>query len=112
MPILHIHTNTRIENQPHFLAQASTTVAESLGKPESYVMILLSDCKPMSFAATDEPTAFLELKSLGLNDTQTNDLSLKLCSFLEKTLNVDISRIYIEFSAPERAMFGWNKSTF
>lgn len=24
MPILHIHTNTRIENQPHFLAQAST----------------------------------------------------------------------------------------
>lgn len=112
MPVLHIHTNISIDNQSEFLAQASTSVAAALGKPESYVMILFSECKPMSFAGTQEPTAFLELKSLGLNDSQTNDLSEKLCSFLETTLNINTSRIYIEFSAPERAMFGWNKATF
>ena len=111
MPVLHIHTNIAIENQPDFLAQASSTVANALGKPESYVMILFSECKPMSFAGTLEPTAFLELKSLGLNDAQTKDLSLKLCSFLEETLKIDTSRIYIEFSAPEKTMFGWNKGT-
>jgi len=112
VPVLHIHTNVNIDNQSDFLVQASSTVASALGKPESYVMILFSECKPMSFAGTQEPTAFLELKSLGLNDTQTKDLSLKLCSFLEETLGIDTSRIYIEFSAPERTMFGWNKSTF
>jgi len=112
MPILHIHTNIGIDNQSDFLAQASTAVARALAKPESYVMILFSECKPMSFAGTQEPTAFLELKSLGLNGTQTTDLSKKLCLFLAHTLKIDASRIYIEFSAPERAMFGWNKSTF
>jgi len=112
MPVLHIHTNISIDNQSEFLAQASATVANALAKPESYVMILFSECKPMSFAATQEPTAFLELKSLGLNDSQTKDLSEKLCLFLGNTLKIDASRIYIEFSAPARAMFGWNKSTF
>ncbi len=112
MPVLHIHTNISIDHQSDFLAQASSTVASALGKPESYVMVLFSECKPMSFAGTQEPTAFVELKSLGLNDTQTKDLSDKLCSFLETTLDIEPSRIYIEFSSPERAMFGWNKSTF
>jgi len=112
MPVLHIHTNISLDHPSDFLAQASTTLAEALAKPESYVMILLSECKPMSFAGTQEPTAFLELKSLGLNDSQTSDLSEKLCLFLETTLNIDASRIYIEFSAPKRAMFGWNKVTF
>jgi len=112
MPVLHIHTNISIDDQPDFLAQASTMIAEALGKPESYVMILFSECKLISFAGTQEPTAFVELKSLGLNDSQTSDLSEKLCLFLGTTLNIDSSRIYIEFSAPERAMFGWNKSTF
>jgi len=112
MPVLHIHSNISIDDQPDFLAQASSTVANALGKPESYVMILFSECKTMSFAGTQEPTAFLELKSLGLNDSQTSDLSEKLCLFLETTLKVNPSRIYIEFSAPERAMFGWNKTTF
>jgi len=112
MPVLHIHTNISIDNQSNFLAQTSTAVAEALRKPESYVMVLFSECKAMSFAGTQEPTAFVELKSLGLNDTQTKDLSEKLCLFLETTLKIDASRIYIEFSAPERAMFGWNKSTF
>jgi len=112
MPVLHIHTNIDIDDQPDFLNQASTMLAEALEKPESYVMILFSECKTMSFSGTQEPTAFLELKSLGLNDSQTSDLSENLCLFLEHTLKIDASRIYIEFSAPERAMFGWNKSTF
>ncbi|MDQ6956281.1 MAG: phenylpyruvate tautomerase MIF-related protein [Mariprofundaceae bacterium] len=112
MPVLHIHTNISIENQSDFLAQASSTVSAALGKPESYVMILFSECKPMLFAGTQEPAAFVELKSLGLNEAQTKGLSDKLCSFLETTLNIEPSRMYIEFSNPERAMFGWNKSTF
>jgi len=112
VPVLHIHTNINIDNQSDFLAQTSTAVAEALGKPESYVMVLFSEYKAMSFSGTQEPTAFVELKSLGLNDTQTKDLSKKLCLFLEKILKIDSSRIYIEFSAPEGPMFGWNKNTF
>jgi phenylpyruvate tautomerase PptA (4-oxalocrotonate tautomerase family) len=112
MPVLHIHTNTHISDKSDFLKQTSSAVAAALSKPESYVMILLSDDKAMSFAGVEEPTAFLELKSLGLSDSQTKAISHSLCTFLEQQLHIDASRVYIEFSSPERAMFGWNKSTF
>jgi len=112
MPVLHIHTNITIEHKDEFLNQTSNLVAQALGKPESYVMILLSDDKPMSFAGEQEPTAFLELKSLGLDSGQTHDLSNTLCSYLEDKLHIPSHRIYIEFTSPERAMFGWDKSTF
>ena len=112
MPVLHIHTNISVDHPNDFLVRASNTVAQALAKPESYVMVLLSDNKPVSFAGKTEPAAFLELKSLGLSHTQTRNLSDTLCTFLEAELGVNASRIYIEFSGPERAMFGWNKATF
>jgi phenylpyruvate tautomerase PptA (4-oxalocrotonate tautomerase family) len=48
MPTLRILTNAQAfpEDRPNLLAQASRTVAEMLGKPESYVMVILEDCTP------------------------------------------------------------------
>ncbi len=112
MPVLSIQTNALVQDKTNFLTQASLWVAEALSKPESYVMIHLSDDETMSFSGTTEPLAYVELKSLGLTSSQTAGLSKTLCAFLQKELQVDASRIYIEFSAPERAMFGWNSGTF
>ena len=112
MPILSIQTNATVADKDSFLAQASTLVADALSKPESYVMIQVSDKQSMSFAGLTAPLAYVELKSLGLTSGQTASLSKALCTFLNQQLSIDESRIYIEFSAPERIMFGWNGGTF
>ena len=112
MPYLHVHTNAIIHDHLHFLTVCSSTVARALGKPESYVMVELSDNRPMMFAGSEAPLAFLELKSLGLTTSQTSELSATLCALMQQELAISADRIYIEFSAPERTMFGWNKGTF
>jgi len=112
MPCLLLHTNIEVTDKTFFLSRCSALVAEILAKPESYVMIELSDNKSMLFAGSDAPLAFLALKSLGLSTQQTATISAKLCDFLNTELGIDPARIYIEFTAPERAMFGWNGGTF
>ncbi|MDX8387307.1 MAG: phenylpyruvate tautomerase MIF-related protein [Ghiorsea sp.] len=112
MPVLSIQTNVKVEDTSSFLNQASVLVAEVLSKPESYVMIHVADNQTMSFAGTTEPLAYVELKSLGLTSGQTANLSKQLSGFLHQQLAIVASRIYIEFSAPERIMFGWNGGTF
>jgi hypothetical protein len=111
MPYLHVHTNSIVNDHVHFLSVCSTTVAKALGKPERYVMVEVSDNRPMMFAGSEAPLAFLELKSLGLTTGQTAEFAT-LCALMQQELAISADRIYIEFTAPERAMFGWNKGTF
>ncbi len=112
MPVFQVNTNVSIADKDGFLADVSSFVASRLGKPESYVMIQVSDNQTMSFAGTSAPLAFCELKSLGLNSSQTKELSQQLCDFFSTKLGIEPSRIYIEFSSPERSMFGWNGGVF
>ena len=114
MPVLRIATNAQVplSERTAMLAHASRQVAEMLGKPESYVMVLLEDGRDMVFAGTSEPTAYLELKSLGLPESKAAACSRLLCDLLGERLGIPAGRIYIEFSAPPRQMFGWNGGTF
>ncbi|MBN4076716.1 hypothetical protein JYT48_00405 [Mariprofundus ferrooxydans] len=112
MPCLILNTNIKVTDKTAFLSRCSAQVAVALAKSESYVMIKLSDQQPMLFAGSDAPLAFLELKSLGLSTAQTASLSAELCAFMHAELGIDSARIYIEFTAPERAMFGWKGGTF
>ena len=112
MPLFTIHTNTTVADKPALLASASRVAAEQLGKPESYVMVQLTDGCDMLFAGSDAPLALLHLTSLGLTTSQTEALSSALCDWASGALGVAPDRIYIAFGSPERAMWGWNRSTF
>jgi len=112
MPYLHLHTNIEVEDIDGLLRDLSAETAEALGKPESYVMVHGSDRQAMRFAGNDAPLAFVELKSLGLGTDRTAVLSARLCDLLQQRLGIEPSRIYIEFAAPERAMWGWDRGTF
>ncbi len=112
MPYLTITSNQKLDTDSHQLQLLSKAVSEGLDKPESYVMVALQHNPDMLFAGTREPLAYCELKSLGLQTTQTADLSQRLCHCLSKLYGIDPKRIYIEFSAPARAMWGWNNKTF
>jgi phenylpyruvate tautomerase len=114
MPYLKIQTNQEIDTstQQALLKNASSLIAEQLGKPESYVMVAMDPPRPMLFAGSDEPTAYLELKSIGLPASATTQLSNALCKMVSENLSVDQNRVYIEFADAERHMWGWNGATF
>ncbi|RMG54021.1 MAG: hypothetical protein D6717_10270, partial [Gammaproteobacteria bacterium] len=94
MPYLHVHTNVQIEDEAGFMQRCSQTAAEALGKPESYVMVNLSHGKPMLFAGSDAPLAYVELKSLGMPGSATAELSATLCGMLEDALGIEPGRVY------------------
>lgn len=114
MPILRLLTNVEIipESRPALMARVSRAVAEILGKPESYVMVILESGRDLIFAGTADPAAYLELKSLGLPESRTPAFSHALCTLLADTLGLPPARVYIEFTAPPRPLFGWNGATF
>ncbi|MBT8118295.1 MAG: hypothetical protein KJN89_01145 [Gammaproteobacteria bacterium] len=112
MPLLQISTNIAIDNCRQLAEKASKLTAEMLGKPESYVMVKVLAEQTLVFAGSDEPAAHLKLKSLGLPERKTADFSSMLCTFMDNELGISSARVYIEFSSPERHMWGWDNHTF
>ena len=114
MPYLNVSTNQTMDPQAKQTAvkKLSQACAEMLGKPESYMMVLLQDQQSMSFAGSSEPCAIVSLASLGLPEAKTGDFSNGLCNLISELISVTSERIYIHFTSPERHMWGWNKSTF
>jgi len=114
MPTLIMQTNVEapVDKRKQILETASSTLASLLGKPESYIMVILQTNPDMRFAGDDAPLAYLELKSLGLPEERTRDLSATLCGFMETHFGIAPERIYIEFASPPRHMFGWSGGTF
>ena len=114
MPYLKIQTNQELSasDQKALLEKASAIASRELGKPETYVMVTLDPPRPMLFAGTDDPTAYLELKSIGLPTDSTKNLSAALCNLISEELSINKDRVYIEFANAERNMWGWNSSTF
>jgi phenylpyruvate tautomerase PptA (4-oxalocrotonate tautomerase family) len=114
MPYLIIQTNLPLGKKAEraILKNASTLVAEQLEKPESFVMIALQPDTPMLFAGSDDPVAFLELKSIGLSARKTKDLCESLCQLIEGHLGIPRDRVYVKFIDVKGSMWGWKGDTF
>ena len=114
MPYLKIATSKTVdaETKRRFLTTASKAIAAELGKPEEYMMVSLEEAVPMVFGGTPEPSAFLELRGIGLPESQTGHLSQLLCQMVESQLGVRRNRIYINFVNVPPHLWGWNGETF
>lgn len=114
MPYLKIQTNLPLTKKAErsILKEASRMVSEELKKPEDYVMVALQPDTPMLFSGTDDPVAFLELKSIGLPAKKTKILSAALCALIHKHLGVPGERVYVKFIDVARGMWGWKGDTF
>jgi len=114
MPYLLLRTNRRVSpsEQSALLGRSSAKVAEALGKPERYVMVSLEAQAPMLFAGDDSPCAYIELKSIGLPEERTAELSAVLSELVERELAIPPDRTYIEFVDAARHMWGWSGGTF
>ncbi|MGQ1890450.1 phenylpyruvate tautomerase MIF-related protein [Thermophagus sp. OGC60D27] len=114
MPLLKISTNKSVDvaAKQVFLKIASKNLAELLQKSEKYVMTRFDAEGPMTFNGTDEATAYLEIKSIGLTSQQINLLTKAMAELVHQELDIDPARIYIEFSDAPANHWGWNKTTF
>eukprot|EP01095_Lingulamoeba_sp_RSL-Kostka_P016086 TRINITY_DN76_c1_g1_i1.p1 TRINITY_DN76_c1_g1~~TRINITY_DN76_c1_g1_i1.p1 ORF type:complete len:114 (+),score=20.90 TRINITY_DN76_c1_g1_i1:107-448(+) len=113
MPMLKIMTNFDTNDLPNdFMSDITTVVADMMGKPEKYVMVSLSS-QQMAMGGSDDLTYFLELRSIGKIDAESNKrYSKAITDFLVEKTNVDPERVYINFIDISRDCWGNNGTTF
>jgi phenylpyruvate tautomerase len=114
MPLLKIQTNKVIEEEKtqSLLKAASQRLATALGKPEQYMMVSVESGLSMMFASKPEPTAFAELRGIGLPASKTGELSRLICEMIEAELGISAERIYLNFADVPPNRWGWNGQTF
>ena len=114
MPLLKLETTVVLSDDKRkaLLASLSSIVAETIGKPEQYVMVVVSPAAIiMSGKAGD--AAFADIRSIGgLGGEVNRQLSQEVCRVLKETLGVPSDRVYLNFTEVEAGDWGWNGSTF
>lgn len=114
MPLLKLETTVALsdEKKKALLASLSKIVAGTIGKPEQYVMVVVS---PTVILMSGKPgdAAFVDIRSIGgLNDNVNRQLSQKIGSLLNESLGVPPDRIYLTFTDVAPGNWGWNGDTF
>jgi phenylpyruvate tautomerase PptA (4-oxalocrotonate tautomerase family) len=112
MPFLKIQSNKEISDPGSLMAKSSRLLSQVLGKPERYIMVSVELNEDMIFGGINDHLLYIELKSIGLPTDRTKEISSKLCEFLKRETGVALDRMYIEFADADRAMWGWNGTTF
>ncbi|KAH6772264.1 Tautomerase/MIF superfamily protein [Perilla frutescens var. hirtella] len=115
MPTLNLFTNVPVDGviASDILKDATKAVAKIIGKPESYVMVVVNGGVPIIFGGTEEPAAYGELISIGgLSSTVNAKLSSTIAEILYTKLSIHSSRFYVKFFDVQRSFVGFNGSTF
>jgi phenylpyruvate tautomerase len=114
MPLLKIQVNTAVsgEQAEALLSQGTDMVVNEMNKPREYVQVMLEPDTAIAFAGTRGPSAFVELRSLGLREDLAKLLSGKICALLEAELGIPPARVFINFFDFPRPMWGWDGETF
>jgi len=114
MPLLKLETTVALsqDKQEALLASLSTTVAETIGKPQQYVMVVASQAA-MQMSGSPGDAAFVDVRSIGgLTGDVNRKPSKKVCEMLHDSLGIPPNRIYLNFTEVEAAYWGWNGNTF
>ena len=114
MPLLRLETTVVVsdEKRKGLLASLSKIVAETIGKPEDYVMVTVT---PAAILMAGKPgeAAFVDIRSIGgLDDDVNRQLSQKVCRLLNEILGVPQNRIYLNFTDVPASNWGWKGETF
>lgn len=114
MPLLTLQTSARLSNQQRhdLLAPLSKIVSECIGKPERYVMVIVSE-QAMMMAGDESPAAFADIRGIGgLNNAINRKLSERVCALLQQQLGISPDRVYLGFTNVNAENWGWDSGTF
>ncbi|NJN47141.1 MAG: hypothetical protein HC808_12400 [Candidatus Competibacteraceae bacterium] len=114
MPLLQLQTATPVadEQQQTLLSALSKILSESIGKPESYVMVTLRS-GPLMMAGAAGDAAFADVRSIGgLGGGTNKQIAQKVCALLQEQLGIASNRVFLNFTDVSASHWGWNGSTF
>ena len=114
MPLLKLETSVVLteDKRQALLASLSNTVAETIGKPQQYVMVAASQ-SAMQMSGSPDDAAFVDVRSIGgLTGDVNRKLSQKVCQLLHDSLGIPPNRIYLNFTEVQASHWGWNGNTF
>jgi phenylpyruvate tautomerase PptA (4-oxalocrotonate tautomerase family) len=110
MPMIKLHSSKEIPDD--LLKELSAIVAETIGKPEKYVMVV-TDTAAMMMSGSKGDAVYAEVKSIGgLSRVVNHEITMKICVLLNDHLGIPQDRIYVTFQSVEPDHWGWNGSTF
>ena len=114
MPYLSIHTNANLADirQSELLAAASKIAASQLGKPEEYMMVSITSVGRMIFGGSENPAAFLELRSIRLPDGTRGLLCAELTDLIADKCGIAKDRIYLVMIDVAAKLWGHSGNTF
>ncbi|WCJ27977.1 Tautomerase/MIF superfamily protein [Euphorbia peplus] len=97
MPCLYISTNVNldgVDTDPIF-SDATTAVANIIGKPEHFVMVILKGSVGITFNGNKEAAAYAEVVSMGgINKQVKKNLIVTLGSILQNRLSIPPARFF------------------
>ena len=114
MPLIKLQTSVPLSDDIHkeLLAAMSKIIAESIGKPEQYVMAAI-ETGPIMMSGQQTSAAFADVRSIGgLNGVVNNRICRELCSLLNESLGISPNKVYISFTDVSAGNWGWNGKTF
>ncbi|MBU6402582.1 MAG: hypothetical protein KGS61_19865 [Verrucomicrobia bacterium] len=114
MPLLKLETTVALsdEKRTALLSALSKIVAETIGKPEPYVMVTIGPVAAL-MSGKFGPAAFVELRSIGgLSGAVNRQLSAKVCKLLHEAVAIPADRVYLNFIDVASSHWGWNGATF
>jgi phenylpyruvate tautomerase PptA (4-oxalocrotonate tautomerase family) len=114
MPLLRLETTAALaeDKRQALLAALSKAVAETIGKPEQYVMVAASQAA-MQMSGSPGDAAFVDVRSIGgLGGDVNRKLSQKVCQLLRDSLGIPQDRVYLNFTDVKAGQWGWNGNTF
>jgi len=115
MPLLKVHSSSKLSPADYESLSSSLTslVAMTLEKSEDFIMVLFEQTNFQIFGANSaEPSMYIEFKNVGdLSPEITTRLSALIADLFKKVIDLEPSRMYIEFQPTERHLWGWNGKT-
>jgi len=115
MPYVRIETSVPVEpaQATRLTTAISRLCADTLGKPEAYVMVALQAGLPMLLGGQGGPIAFVDLRSIGGLTPRTCQALVAGCSeVLQALLKVAPDRTYVNLTDVKASHWGHDGGTF
>ena len=109
--ILHLSCTATKEVQETIATESAKILAKVIGKPVAYCMaqVVLS---VGSFGGSNEPSAFIDVKSIGGLKGKQENLSAAFSELLQKEVSIEPSRTYLNFTEFSGSNWGYDGATF
>jgi phenylpyruvate tautomerase len=115
MPLIRLETSQPVPpgQKASLCASLSRVCAETIGKPESYVMAIIEDGLTVLHGGAPGPAAFVDVRSIGgLSPKVNRAIAERVCRLLADTLSIPGERVYLNLTDVSGDRWGHNGSTF